>query len=67
MERLPSFAHALLAGAESTEVLSRLGHDVIIKLKGDATDWLIVNRDIEEASTTIGRHGESNFKQVRSS
>ncbi len=50
---LAGLAEALLAGAETAEVLGRLGHDVIVQLEGDAAGSLLADRDVEEDTAAL--------------
>jgi len=52
-KRLASFANTLLAGTESTEVLSCLGDNVVVELKGDSSFSFLANVDVEEDSTAL--------------
>lgn len=52
---------ALVTSAQSTEVLSSLGHNVRVKLKDDSAGWLSANRDVE-VDTRTRRHGDGPLK-----
>lgn len=48
VQRFAHLPHSLLAGAQRTEVLCGLGHEVIVELKCDPTSKLAPNCDVEE-------------------
>lgn len=60
VEGLASLSQTLLAGAEGAKVLGRLGHNVIVQLKGDATGGLAADLDVKEDLASLGLvgHGE---------
>lgn len=47
MERTSSVPESVVASCELTEVLGRLGDDIVVQLEYDATGGLAVNTDIE--------------------
>jgi len=47
MERTPLVSESVLASCELTEVLGRLGDDIVVQLEDDATSGLVVDIDIE--------------------
>jgi hypothetical protein len=47
VERLARLGIALLSSAEGTEILSRLGNDIIVELECDTASFLIADSDIE--------------------
>lgn len=65
-ERLVRLAHALFTGAKSTEVLSGLRNNIVVQLEGNTASRFGANGDIEEGSTTVGRHCESRGKSFSS-
>lgn len=60
MQWLSCIADTLLTGAECTEVLGSIWYNIIVKLKDNATRWLVVDRNVEESLLAIsvlwGRH-----------
>jgi len=52
-ERLSSFANSLLAGAESSKVLSCLRDNIIVELEGDSAFSLFANWYVEIDSTAL--------------
>lgn len=48
VEGLAALAQALLASAEGAEVLSRLRHDIVVELEGNAAGGLLADGDVEE-------------------
>lgn len=58
VQGLSRLSQALLAGAEGAEVLGRLGHNVIVQLKGDAAGSLVADLDVEEDFAALVGHGE---------
>jgi hypothetical protein len=53
VKRFATLANALLSGAESAEVLGRLGHDIIEELEGDATGTFAAYADVEEDAAVV--------------
>ena len=51
-ERLSRLAGTLLACAQGAEVVGRLGHNVVVELKRDASRIFAPNRNIEEDAGT---------------
>ena len=47
-QQLAALAHPLLARAERTEVLRRLGHDVVVQLQHNTAGGALANADVEE-------------------
>ena len=52
VQRLPCLAYSFLARAERTEVLSGLGHCIVVELHHDTASWLAADADIEEDAWT---------------
>jgi hypothetical protein len=66
VEGLAALAHALLASAERTEVLRRLGRDVRVQLIDDAASSLATNGDIHENLLLLGNgNGGEGGDEVR--
>jgi hypothetical protein len=49
-------AFADLTRAESAEVLSCLGNNIIVELEGDTAGWLFANGDVEKDAGSGGSH-----------
>jgi hypothetical protein len=61
VQRLSGLSNALLARAESAEVLGRLGNKVGVELHGDTADGLAAERDVKvdagsRGGVAFGRH-----------
>lgn len=54
VQRLARLAQSLLASAESTEVLGRLGHEIRVQLHVDSTKRLAAKSDVEEDAGARG-------------
>jgi len=54
MEWTSLVAHALFAGAQRSEVLNSLRHDIVVHLEDDSTGWLAADSHIKKAGD---RHG----------
>ena len=63
VQRLARLADAFLAGAEGSEVLGRLGHDIVVQLECDAAGRLAADGNVEEDAAAgllglVGAHVE---------
>ena len=52
VERLPKLAETFLAGAEGSEIVGRLGHDIVKEFECDATGRLAADGDVKKHSAT---------------
>lgn len=57
VERLSALAETLFAGAESAEVLSRLGHNIVVQLHNDASGLAVTNVNLKEDAAALRRSG----------
>lgn len=53
VKRLATLAETLFAGAESAEVLSRLGHNIVVQLHNDASSLAVTNIDLKENAAAL--------------
>lgn len=55
VERFATLAETLFACAESAEVLSRLGHNIVVQLHNDASSLAVTNVDLKEDAAALCR------------
>lgn len=65
VEGLAAAAHTLFTSAESAEVLSSLGSDVLEEFERDALGGLLADRDVEEDDGVGFDNGERRLVEAR--